>query len=133
MSATNPMSATNKERPVYLSLTQFHFPVTAIASVVHRITGMLLFVGIACLLWLLDLALDSQAGFAEAAAVLEAPFAKLVLWGILVMLLYHILAGIKHLFMDFHIGDSFEAASANAYVTFGLTAVIGAAVGVWIW
>jgi succinate dehydrogenase / fumarate reductase cytochrome b subunit len=127
------MSVTNKERPVYISLTQFRFPVTAIASIVHRITGMVLFLGIAYLLWLLDLALGSPAGFAEAAAILQAPFAKLVLWGVLSMLIYHVLAGLKHLLMDFHIGDSFEAASASAYVVFVLSALLAAATGVWIW
>ncbi len=128
--AVGPM---NKERPVYLSLTQFHFPVPAIASIFHRITGMALFVGIAYLLWLLDLALDSESGFAEAGAVLDNPLAKLVLWGVLVMLLYHILAGVKHLMMDFHIGDSFEAASRSAYVVYFLTVVLAVATGVWIW
>ena len=127
------MSVTNKERPVYISLTQFKFPVTAIASIVHRITGMALFVGIAYLLWLLDLALESEAGFAEATAILEAPFAKLVLWGVLGMLIYHVLAGLKHLLLDFHIGDTFEAASASAYVVFVLTLLAVAATGVWIW
>ena len=129
----NAKNVKNRQRPVYISLTQFRFPVTAIASIVHRITGMALFLGIAYLLWLLDLALDSAAGFATAASALEAPFAKLVLWGVLVMLIYHILAGIKHMFLDFHIGDSFEAASASAYAVFGLTVVLAAVTGAWLW
>ena len=127
------MSAVNRERPVYISLTQFRFPVPAIASIVHRITGMLLFLGIAYLLWLLDLALESQAGFAEAAAALEAPFAKLVLWGVLVMLIYHVLAGVKHLLLDFHVGDSFAAAARSSYAVFALTVILGIATGWWLW
>lgn len=128
------MSAANrKERPVYISLTQFRFPVTAIASIVHRITGVLLFLGIGYLLWLLSLALQSAAGFNQAVLALEAPFAKLVLWGVLAMLIYHILAGVKHMIMDFHIGDSFEAASAASYGVFVLTVVLALAAGAWIW
>jgi succinate dehydrogenase / fumarate reductase cytochrome b subunit len=123
----------NDKRPVYISLTQFKFPVTAIASIVHRITGMLLFLGIAYLLWLLDLALESEAGFAQATAALAAPFAKLVLWGVLSMLIYHILAGVKHLIMDFHIGDTFEAASVSAYIVFVLSALLAVVTGAWIW
>ena len=80
------------ERPVYISLTDFRWPVTAIASIVHRITGMLLFLGIGYLLWLLSLALASETGFDQARQTLAAPFAKLVLWGVLVNLIYHILA-----------------------------------------
>jgi succinate dehydrogenase / fumarate reductase cytochrome b subunit len=109
----------NDKRPVYISLTQFKFPVTAIASIVHRITGMLLFLGIAYLLWLLDLALESEAGFAQATAALAAPFAKLVLWGVLSMLSYHILAGVK--------------ASVSAYIVFVLSAVLAVVTGAWIW
>jgi succinate dehydrogenase / fumarate reductase cytochrome b subunit len=127
------MSARQHERPVYLSLTQFRFPVTAIASVAHRITGMILFVGVAYLLWLLDVALASPTGFAQAAATLEAPFAKLVLWAVLVMLGYHVFAGLKHLLMDFHVGDTFETASAGAYAVFALTAMLAVATGAWLW
>ncbi len=127
------MNAKHKERPVYLSLTQFAFPVTAIASIVHRITGMALFLGVGYLLWLLSLALESEAGFAQAAAALEAPFARLVLWGVLAMLIYHILAGVKHMFMDFHVGDTFEAASTASYVVFGLTVVLSLIAGAWLW
>lgn len=123
----------NKERPVYISLTQFSFPVTAIASIVHRITGVFLLLGIGFLLWLLSLALDSEAGFAEAQAVLTAPFAKLVLWGVLSMLIYHILAGVKHMFLDFHVGDTFEAASMTSYAVFGLSVVLALVAGAWIW
>lgn len=123
----------NKERPVYISLTQFKFPVTAIASIVHRITGVFLLLGIGYLLWLLSLALDSEAGFAQAEAVLAAPFAKLVLWGVLSMLIYHILAGVKHMFLDFHVGDTFEAASMTSYAVFGLSAVLALVAGAWIW
>ena len=127
------MNANQKERPVYLSLTQFAFPVTAIASIAHRITGMWLFLGIGYLLWLLSLALESEAGFARAVHILEAPFARLVLWGVLAGLIYHILAGVKHMFMDFHIGDSFEAASVASYAVFGLTVVLSLLAGAWLW
>ena len=122
-----------KERPVYLSLTQFSFPVTAISSILHRMTGVMLFAGIAYLLWMLGLALESPQGLAEAAGMLSQLFPKLVLWGVLVMLTFHIIAGIKHMFLDFHIGDTFEAASVSAYVVFAATVVVAAALGVWLW
>lgn len=126
-------NALKKERPVYLSLTQFKFPITAIASIVHRITGVLLFVGIAYLIWLLDLGLDSQTGFAEAQAVLAEPLPKLVLIGVLGLLTYHLVAGVKHMVMDFHVGDTFEAASAASYAVFAISILLTLALGVWIW
>ena len=94
---------------------------------------MFLFLGIGYLLWLLSLALESEAGFAQAASALAAPFAKFVLWAVLSMLIYHILAGVKHMFLDFHVGDTFEAATAATYVVVGLSGVLAVATGVWLW
>ena len=125
----------NKERPVFISVSPFTFafPFTALASIAHRITGVLLFLGMGYLLWLLSLALESEAGFAEAQATMAAPFAKFVLWAVLSMLIFHILAGVKHLLLDFHVGDTFEAASASAYAVVGLSIVLAIATGAWIW
>ena len=121
------------ERPVYLSLTQFGWPLTAIASITHRVTGVVLVAGIGYLLWLASMALESSAGFASAAALLNQPFHKLVLLAVIAALLYHLLAGVKHLLMDFHMGDSFAAAKASSVAVFVLTALAVLAVGVWLW
>ena len=121
------------ERPVYLSLTQFSWTFTAIASIAHRITGVVLFVGIGYLLWLLDMALESTVGFAAAAEVLSAPLAKVALIALLAASLYHLFAGIKHMFMDFGVGESFATAKLNAALTFALTAIATAMAGVWLW
>ena len=126
-------NAAKKQRPVYLSLTDPAWPVTAIASIVHRITGVILFVGLAYLLWLLNLAVSSPAGFAEAQQTLAMPLPKLALIGVVGLLIYHLVAGIKHMIMDFHIGDSFEAASSAAYVVFAISIVLTVLVGVWLW
>ena len=123
----------NTERPVNLSLTKFSFPIMAIASITHRITGVLLFAGIAYLLWLLSLALDSPEGFSQATQVLAAPLPKLVLLAILAALLFHIFAGVKHMFMDFHLGDSLAAARLGSQVVFALTVVATVLAGVWLW
>ena len=121
------------ERPVYLSLTQFAWPFTAIASITHRVTGVLLVLGVGFLLWLAAMELESSAGFAAAAAILDQPWAKPVLLATLAALFYHLFAGIKHIFMDFHIGDSFAAAKASSVVVFVLTFIATAAAGAWLW
>jgi succinate dehydrogenase / fumarate reductase cytochrome b subunit len=121
------------ERPVYLSLTQFRWPLAAIASITHRVTGVFLFVAIAYLLWLLGLALESPAGFDRAAGVLEAPLPKLAMLVVLAALSFHLFAGIKHLVMDFHHWDSLEAGRRSSIGVFVLTAVATVLAGVWIW
>jgi succinate dehydrogenase / fumarate reductase cytochrome b subunit len=121
------------ERPVYLSLTQFRWPLAAIASITHRITGVALFAGMAYLIWLLGLALESPAGFDRAAGVLGAPFAKLVLLLVLAALTYHLFAGIKHLVMDFHYWDSLRAGQLSSATVFVLTVLVTLVLGVWLW
>ncbi len=123
----------NKQRPVYLSLTQFGWPIPAIASILHRVTGVILFVGIAFLLWMLDLALRSATGFMDAQSVMSQPLPKLVMLTVLALLTYHLVAGIKHMLLDFHIGDSFEAATASSIAVFIISAILTAALGVWLW
>lgn len=123
----------NTERPVYLSLTRFKWPLAAIASITHRVTGVALFVGMGYLLWLLGMALQSPAGFDQAAATLDGLLARLVMLAVLAALAYHLFAGLKHLVMDFHYWDNLRAAQASSITVFVLTAIATVLAGVWIW
>jgi succinate dehydrogenase / fumarate reductase cytochrome b subunit len=123
----------NKTRPVNLDLGTIRLPVTAKASILHRASGVFLVVGIAVLLYLLDLSLSGPDGFAQVAALLSAPLARFVLWAVLAGLAYHAVAGIKHLLMDLGIGESLEGGILAARITFGVSAVLIAAAGVWLW
>ena len=64
---------------------------------------------------------------------MSEPLPKLVLLAVLALLTYHVVAGIKHMLLDFHIGDSFEAASASSIAVFIISAILIAALGVWLW
>ncbi len=121
------------DRPVNLNLFKMSWPVAAIASITHRVTGVVLFVGVAFALYALDLALSSEAGFAEAAALMQTPLARLIFLGLLLGLVYHLVAGIKHLLLDFHLGDSLEAARIGAYAVIGVSIVITLVLGALLW
>lgn len=121
------------QRPVDLPLHTFAWPLAAIASITHRITGVLLFVGIALLLYLADLALGSEEGFAAAAKLIGEPLPKLILLAVLAALTFHIVAGIKHLLLDFHIGDSLVGGRVGAQLSIVITVVLVALMGVWLW
>ncbi len=120
------------ERPVEIAPTSY-LPVTAVASITHRITGVALFAGTAYLLYLLDLALGSEAGFARAAGLIEEGLGKFALWITLAALAYHFIAGLRHLLLDFHVGDSLAGARRSAWTTLGLAFLAAAAAGVWLW
>ena len=123
----------NTERPVNLNLFKFRFPFTAIASIIHRVTGVVLFVAIGYGLYLLDSALQSVQGFAVARDLMHQPLGKLVTWVALSALIYHFFAGIKHLLLDFDIGDSLEGSKRASTVAVGLSVIGIVAAGVWLW
>ena len=123
------------DRPVDLPLPSLFaaMPVTAVASILHRATGVVLFVGLLYLAYLLDLALAGPAGFERAAAIATAPLGKMALWGVLSALAYHLLAGIKHLLQDLHIGDSLTGGRIGAWLSILLGALAAALAGIWLW
>lgn len=124
---------TKTVRPVYLSLTRFSFPLPAIGSITHRFTGVVLFFGVGFLLYLLDESLASPQGLENARTLLAAPIAKIALLVVLATLAYHLVAGIKHLLLDFDIGDSLEGARLSTQITFAASAVLIVLAGAWLW
>ncbi|OZS44132.1 succinate dehydrogenase cytochrome b556 subunit [Photobacterium sanguinicancri] len=122
-----------KPRPVNLDLQTIRFPLTAIASIVHRVSGVITFVSISILLWLLNMSLSSPEGFASAADIVDSFFVKFVLWGILTALFYHIVVGIRHLMMDMGYFEEMETGIASAKVSFAITAVLSVFAGGLVW
>lgn len=123
-----------KQRPVNLDLQTIRFPLTAIASILHRVSGVITFVAVGILLWLLGLSLSSQEGFLHAASIMNSFFVKFIFWGILTALAYHICGGVRHLLMDFgYIEESLAVGTRSAQVAFGLTVVLSILAGVLVW
>ena len=123
----------NTDRPVDINLLGFAWPFAAIASILHRVSGAILFAGMGFLLYVTDLALQSPAGFDEAVAAMNGIFGKLVLLGLMAALIYHMVAGIKHLLLDFHIGDSLEGAKRFAQLTVLVSIIFITLAGIWLW
>ncbi|HDL6509833.1 TPA: succinate dehydrogenase cytochrome b556 subunit [Yersinia enterocolitica] len=123
-----------KQRPVNLDLQTIRFPVTAIASILHRVSGVMTFVAVGILLWLLGLSVSSQEGFMQAAAVMNSFFVKFIFWGILTALAYHVCGGIRHLLMDFgYVEETLAAGTRSAQVVMVLTLVLSVLAGVLVW
>jgi succinate dehydrogenase / fumarate reductase cytochrome b subunit len=108
-------------------------PLPAVVSILTRASGVFIFLGMAVMIWLLDLSLSSEAGFAEAQQLLTSPVAKLVVWAIVSGVIYHAMAGIKHLIADFGVGESLEGGMLGARLVMVGSAILIALAGVWIW
>ncbi|TCL03972.1 MULTISPECIES: succinate dehydrogenase cytochrome b556 subunit [Sodalis] len=123
-----------KQRPINLDLQTIRFPVTAIASILHRITGVIMFVAVGILLWILGLSLSSADGFSQAAAMMDSFIVKFIIWGILTALAYHAVGGIRHMLMDFgYLDETFAMGKMTANVTFVITVVLSILAGVLLW
>lgn len=122
-----------KLRPVNLDLQTISFPITAIASILHRVAGVITFVAVGILLWLLSLSLSSPVGFMEASEIVSGFFVKFILWGILTALAYHIIGGIRHLIMDLGYFEELVTGSMTAKVSFAITGILSLLAGVWLW
>lgn len=108
-------------------------PITAWASITHRASGVFIFVGMAVFLWMLDASLRGPESFDALKECLTSPLAKLVVWAVLAGLIYHTLAGVRHLIMDFGIGESMEGGVLGARLVIGLSVVLIVLAGVWVW
>jgi succinate dehydrogenase / fumarate reductase cytochrome b subunit len=125
------MTALKKDsRPVFQAVLKYRYPVTAIVSVLHRISGVILFFCIPLLLWMLGKSLASADGFSAIQLCLQSPLARVVVWLILAGLLYHLVAGIRHLLSDAGVGESVKAARRSAYLVFLITIILLITVGV---
>ena len=121
------------KRPVNLDISTMRLPITAWASIAHRISGVILFVAMAVLIWVLDASLRSPESFDSLVETLGNPLVKLVLWGIFTGLMYHSVAGIKHLVADFGIGETMEGGVLGARIVIAVSIVLALLGGVWIW
>lgn len=131
--ALSVKKAVNSKRPVNLDLRTIKLPVTAYTSILHRISGVILFLGIAVLLFALDKSLASEDSFEQVKACLAHPLAKLVIWGLLSALLYHLVAGIRHLVMDAGIGETLEGGKRGSKIVIAIAVVLIVLAGVWVW
>lgn len=121
------------KRPVNLDISTIRLPVTSYVSIMHRMSGVALFVITGLFLWMLDLSLSSQDGFASLKDALTSPVAKLLLWGMISALGYHLIAGIRHLVMDVGIGESLEGGVLGAKLVLVISSLWVVLVGVWLW
>lgn len=126
-------TVTKKQRPVNLDLRTIRQPVAAIASILHRVAGVITLFSLAILLWLLSHSLSSEAGFDKVVLMLDGFVVWFIMWGILTALAYHIAAGIRHLIMDLGYWAELEPGALSAKVVMGVTAVLSVLAGIMVW
>ena len=119
-------------RPVFLDLRAMRWPPGAVASILHRASGLLLFLAIPLALWVLERSLAGPEGFERARAALSSGPARLALAALAWALAHHLAAGVRFLLMDAGLlGHGVRAGRASAWVavTAGAVGLLAAAWG----
>lgn len=102
-------------------ILQYKLPPPGMVSILHRVSGALLFLALPLLLWLFDLSLMSELSFARLVEVGSHWFVKLVLLVLLWAFLHHLIAGIRYLLLDLHVGVEKLAARTSALAVFWIS------------
>lgn len=123
----------NKKRPVNLDLSTMSYPAMAIASILHRISGIVLFLLLPFVLFILGMSLRSAESFAQVHTMLVNPFYKIMLWAFGSSLIYHVLAGIRHMIMDLGWGEHLEGGRRGAILVITLAVVLAIFLGIRLW
>jgi succinate dehydrogenase / fumarate reductase cytochrome b subunit len=103
-------------RPVFFNLTQLQMPVGSLTSITHRVTGILLALGIPFGIYLLQISLQDPRGYIEAVSLFDKPFFKVVALLFIWAFTHHLLAGLRHLLSDIDLGSRLPAARVSAWI-----------------
>jgi len=138
------MTVARNQRPefrnihAFRDLPTYRLPAPGWVSILHRISGVLMFVLLPFVLWMFDTSLSSELSFARFRSAFDAGigfapgwFVKLVALGLIWAYLHHFIAGVRHVWMDVsHASVSKQFGGMSAKVTLvlalGLTLVLGA-------
>ena len=136
------MADTLRQRPVYRNIhisqiVAYRLPPAGWVSILHRVSGVLMFLLLPFVIWLFDTSLTSEISYARFTSVFKAGagvvpgwFFKLVALALIWAYLHHFVAGVRHLWMDATHAVTLEFGRTSAYATLGislaLTLLLGA-------
>lgn len=121
------------DRPKNLNLTTIGLPLPALISILHRASGVILFLVIPCFIWALQMSLTSADGYQTVQNVMQCWLVKLVLLGIAWAYIHHFLAGLRHLAHDAHWWEGLALARATSKLVLALSFALTVMIGVKLW
>jgi succinate dehydrogenase / fumarate reductase cytochrome b subunit len=122
------------KRPVNLDLTTVSFPITAIASILHRVCAVISWVGLGFLILLLCYALASQQQFNEVSSAYDSNFLlQFFSWGFLTAFGYYCMGTAKHIIQDFGFFEDFAGGKLISWTAIIAGVILALLAGVLIW
>jgi succinate dehydrogenase / fumarate reductase cytochrome b subunit len=102
--------------PVYLNLFRIRFPVGAVTSIAHRLSGICLFLSLPFWIYLLDLSLAGPEGFARALDIMQTPWIRFGLLLLAWSFFHHLFSGVRFLLLDTGVGCELRQARRSAWL-----------------
>lgn len=112
----------------FADIAHYRMPVNAYVSIFHRISGVILFIFLPFILFILDKSLMSEISFNELKGFVSHWFVKLIILGLSWAYLHHFCAGLRHMLMDFHVGLDKSAARKTSITVFVISLLLTAGV-----
>ena len=128
-----PDLAAKKKRPLWYNLSPLNLPLPGLVSILHRVSGALLFLGLVWFLFLLDMSLSSEAGFAHFRVYVAHPVVKLAMLVFVWAYLHHFCAGLRYLFLDIDKGADLATTRKTSYAVLAASLVVTAFLAVKLW
>jgi succinate dehydrogenase / fumarate reductase cytochrome b subunit len=123
----------NKQRPKHLALHLIKLPLSGIVSILHRFSGLLLFVALPLLLLMLQYSLASIETYTQLMTVLTNPLLKLLLLGLVWAFLHHFCAGLRYLAIDVHFVHNLAQARNSSKLVMAVSLALTVLIGLKLW
>jgi succinate dehydrogenase / fumarate reductase cytochrome b subunit len=123
----------NNKRPRFLALHQIRLPLPGVVSILHRISGALLFLALPLLLWMLQCSLQSIETYTRLSEALHRLPAKLFMLAMLWAFLHHFCAGIRYLAIDLQLASGLARARSSSKWVLAISLALTASAGIWLW
>ena len=123
----------DNKRPKHLALHHIKLPLPGFVSILHRVSGLMLFLALPLLLLMLQYSLRSIETYTQLLSVLAHPLLKLMLLVLLWAFLHHFCAGLRYLAIDLDYGVKLAQARASSKIVLVVSLVLTVLLGAKLW
>lgn len=126
---STPQASAKKPRPEFRNIhvsqiLAYRLPMAGIVSILHRVSGALMFLALPFVLWLFELSIMSEISFEKFKAIASSLPAKLVLLALIWGFLHHFVAGLRFLVLDLHLGVDKPSSAKSAQAVLAVSLVL---------
>lgn len=116
-----------------MSIKSYNFPVTAISSILHRISGLILLIAMPLAVVGMNYSLAGPSGYEAIVNLLTIGWCSVFFWLFLSAITYHVYAGVRHMIMDMGFGESLKVANFTSMLVIILGVISAVLWGWFLW